>query len=623
MVLFGGTVFISRRGMNIKYQQAGALLREDGSCCFRVWAPYAHKVTISLGVADMESYAMVPQEYGYWEIVVPAVVAGTRYFYVLDDGNPLPDPASRSQPEGVHGASAVVDPYFSWTDHSWRGLELSEMIIYELHTGTFTGLGTFEGIQSRLDYLWQLGVNTIEIMPVGQFPGAHNWGYDGVFPYAVQDSYGGVQQLKALVDAAHARGMAVILDVVYNHLGPEGNYLEHYGPYFTDKYKTPWGEAINFDGAQCDAVRDYFLQNALMWLNEFHIDGLRVDAVHAIWDNSATHFVELLSEAVKVLEERTGKKKVLIAELDLNNPRYVRPVAEGGYGMSGQWADEFHHALHALLTGERNGYYEDFGDISLLEYSFQHAYAYTGQYSEHRQRCFGKAPTGVPYSQFVVFTQNHDQVGNRLRGERLSVLLPYEALKVAAAAMLLSPFVPMLFMGEEYGERAPFQFFSDYGDAALIAGVREGRRKEFAAFNWEEEVPDPQSEEVFNQSKLTWETHDGLLGYYQFLLAFRKSRPAMQDRTKDGTLVYPGNGQPVLAFERKCNGDRLLVLLNFDTAPQEYRLPLSADTWIKLIDSTASSWKVIDGVAPELLSSAVTIILPPLSAIVYEKYDDI
>ncbi|ASZ15059.1 malto-oligosyltrehalose trehalohydrolase [Chitinophaga pendula] len=609
--------------MNTIYQQVGALLQEDGRCSFRVWAPLANKVTLSLDVADMRSYAMERGEYGYWETIVERIVPGTKYFYVLDDGNPLPDPASRHQPEGVHGPSAVVDPYFSWTDQAWQGLELSEMIIYELHTGTFTGLGTFEGIQSRLDYLWQLGVNTIEIMPVGQFPGTRNWGYDGVFPYAVQDSYGGVSQLKALVNAAHARGMAVILDVVYNHLGPEGNYLAEYGPYFTDKYKTPWGQAINLDDAYSDPVRAYFLQHALLWLDEFHIDGLRVDAVHALWDNSATHFVELLSESVKALEKRTGKKKVLIAELDLNNPRYVRPVTEGGYGMSGQWVDEFHHALHALLTGERKGYYEDFGDISLLEHSLQHVYVYTGQYSLHRQRCFGQAPTGLPYSQFVVFTQNHDQIGNRLKGERLSVLLSYEALKVAAAAMLLSPFVPLLFMGEEYGERAPFQFFSDYGEESLIAGVREGRRKEFAAFNWEGEIPDPQSEEVFNQSKLTWETHDGLLGYYQFLLAFRKSRPAMQDRTSEGTVVYPGSGQPVLAFERKGNGDRLLILLNFDKAPQEYRLPLSTATWIKLIDSTATSWKVIDGVAPERLQSAAAITLPPLSAIVYEKYDDV
>lgn len=566
--------------MKNEYPFAGAAINGD----FSVWAPFKKDVKL---VADTGTYDMQKDESGYWKVNVLGV---QTYQYLLDNELLRPDPASRYQPEGVHGPSAVVNTSFDWTDDGWKAPALAEMVIYEIHTGTFSQQQNFQGIISRLEYLRSLGVNAIEIMPVAQFPGNRNWGYDGVYPFAVHNTYG---SLKELVNAAHEHGIAVLLDVVYNHLGPEGNYFYDFGPYFTDKYKTPWGPAINFDDAHCDAVRAFYIQNALMWLEEFHIDGLRLDAVHAIWDYSAKHFIAELTSVVPA-------GKVLIAEIDLNSPRYINPVSQGGYGMQGQWVDEFHHALHSLLTGEVNGYYADFGGIEPLAKSFRDSYVYTGQYSTVRSRNFGVKPAN-DYDQFVVFTQNHDQTGNRMLGERLSTLVSFEAQKLAAAVMLLSPHVPMLFMGEEYGEKNPFLFFTSHSDQDLIEAVRKGRKEEFASFAWSGEVPDPQAESTFNQSMLSWHIEGNvLIEFYRYLIALRKTHRSLLNTSRDSVSVQVRGS--VLAVER----DRLLLLFNFSSDVVDYTDERELH---KKFDSAASIWN-----GPGTLDSS----LQPLSAVIYE-----
>jgi maltooligosyltrehalose trehalohydrolase len=571
-----------------KYHPVGSFYSAK-STVFAVWAPERKSVAL---IIHQEKLSLIKDDFGYWQVRVDGVLPGDRYFFQLDNGPKMPDPASLSQPDGVHEASSVVDRAFDWRDAGWKGLSLGEMVIYELHVGTFTDEGTFAGIEEKLDYLKSVGVNAIELMPVAQFPGTRNWGYDGVFPFAVQTSYGGVRGLKQLVDVCHQNGVAVILDVVYNHLGPEGNYLEHYGPYFTDKYKTGWGKAINYDDAYCDGVRNFFLQNALMWLEEFHIDGLRLDAIHAIWDSGAVHFIEELRRRVSDLENESGKKKVLIAEFDLNNPRYINPPSKGGYGLDGQWIDEFHHALHSVVTGEKDGYYEDFGDITHLERAYRDSYVYTGQYSRHRKKYFGTVVQNS-YDQFVVFAQNHDQVGNRLFGDRLSKSLSFEQLKLVASAYLLSPYVPMLFMGEEYGERNPFQYFISHSDEKLVQAVREGRKKEFEYFGWKEDVPDPQSEATFQQCKLSWnyESDKGaakLLDYYRFLITFRKTRKAMRGVSRDSMKVFLSNGK-IICFTRAFEDDAIVVVLNFSDSERVLHVPVSRPLSL-LMNSASEDW---------------------------------
>jgi maltooligosyltrehalose trehalohydrolase len=412
--------------------------------------------------------------------VVQGVKPGTRYFYRLDGNTERPDPASKFQPEGVHGPSQVIDPHFVWEELHWSGIPFSHYVLYELHVGTFTAQGTFDAIVPHLDELKDLGITSIEIMPVAQFPGDRNWGYDGVYPGAVQNSYGGPEGLKRLIDACHQRGLAVTLDVVYNHLGPEGNYLCDFGPYFTDRYHTPWGAAINFDGPDSDAVRRFFIENALSWVTEFRLDALRLDAVHGIFDFSALHFLQELAAAVHEQAERLNRRIYVIAESDLNDVRLVSSPELGGYGLDAQWNDDFHHALHTLLTGERTGYYEDFGRIQDLAKAFAEGFVYSGAYSPARRRRHGNTSKDLAADRFVVCAQNHDQVGNRLKGDRLSALVSFEGLKLAAAVVLLSPFIPLLFMGEEYGETAPFPYFVSHSDPDLIEVVRRGRRAEFA-----------------------------------------------------------------------------------------------------------------------------------------------
>ena len=575
--------------MSYSYPTVGAFYHNH-ACTFTVWAPTPGKVDLLI---EGKLHSLKMDERGFWSATLRNVNPGAKYVYVLDDEKKLPDPASRLQTDGVHGHSSVVDPVYTWNDHAWKGIQLGNMIIYELHVGTFTSTSDFNGVISRLDYLNELGVNAIELLPVAQFPGSRNWGYDGVFPFAVQDSYGGPAGLKALVDAAHAKGIAIILDVVYNHLGPEGNYLGEYAPYFTDKHKTGWGKALNFDDAYCDGVRHYFWQNALMWLDEFHIDGLRLDAVHAIWDFSAKHFIDELSQKVQALEAKSGRKKVLVAEFDLNNPRYINPHPQGGYALDGQWIDEYHHALHSVVTGEVDGYYEDFGTVDHLVRSLRDSYVYTGQYSKHRKKHFGIAPKDNSYDQFVVFAQNHDQVGNRMPGDRITHHLTFEGLKMTAAAYILSPHVPMLFMGEEYGEKNPFQYFISHTDKDLVEAVRKGRKAEFSYFNWEGEVPDPQAEETFRACILSWDYGNNneqqtLLNFYKEIIAVKREHPAFQDFARDTVTANVLNGRKAVTMEKRGGGRTLLLIINFEKSQIDYLAP---GRYNVLVDSASEKWR--------------------------------
>ena len=511
----------------------GASYRKNGTCGFSVWAPFKDDVSLEILGKQEHTVPMKKDAMGYWHAEAGEIVPGTRYAFRLDGESTRPDPASHFQPEGVHGPSEVVDHgAFRWEDQDWRGVIQEELVLYEIHTGTFTPEGTFEAIIPRLGELGKLGVTAIELMPVSQFPGDRNWGYDGVYPYAVQNSYGGPHGLKSLVDRCHAAGLGVVLDVVYNHLGPEGNYFGDFAPYFSDRYRTFWGKAINFDDRFSSEVRNYFIQNALHWLEHYHIDALRLDAVHAIFDMSAKHFLEELSERVDRFEEAHKKNCILIAESDLNDVRIIRPRRSHGYGIDAQWCDDFHHALHALLTGEKNGYYEDFGKISHLKAAMKDGFTYSWKYSHYRKRYFGSKTARREARQFVVFSQNHDQVGNRVDAKRLSSLVSFDALKLAAGAVILSPFIPLLFMGQEYGEKSRFHYFVSHSDADLINAVRKGRKEEFLSFGLKEDYSDPQDENTFFQSKITWNRreegeHRVLLAFYAELIGLRKRIPAL------------------------------------------------------------------------------------------------
>jgi maltooligosyltrehalose trehalohydrolase len=514
----------------------GATLGASG-VGFRVWAPKANAVSVVVATgaaAGEHGLARLAGERGVFGAEVAGVKAGDRYGFRIDGSDPLPDPVSRSQPDGVHGLSEVVDPdAFEWRDEDWAGVALPDFIIYELHVGTFTPEGTFDAAAARLPELLALGVTAIELMPVAEFPGRRNWGYDGVHLYAPHHDYGGPPGLKRLVSAAHALGLGVVLDVVYNHVGPEGNYLDRFGPYFTDVYRTPWGRAVNYDGPGSDAVRRWVHDNALYWITEYHVDALRLDAVHGIFDFGALQLLEELSDEVHELGRRLGRKIQLMAESDLNDPRLVRPPEHGGYGLDAQWADDVHHAIHTTLTGERNGYYQDFRGIATIADVYREPFFYARRYAPHRDRTHGRSSAGVPRQRFVVCAQNHDQVGNRPNGERLASLVTPDRARLAAALVLLSPYIPLLFMGEEYGETAPFLYFIHHGDPALVEAVREGRKREFEAIARSELQIDPQDEQTFVRSRLDWfrrRTVPGsqLLALYTDLLALRREEPAMR-----------------------------------------------------------------------------------------------
>ncbi len=556
-----------------------------------LWAPKSRSIAVHMCGGD-ELVPMKPLAQGYHHATIPNMKAGTRYLYCLEDGRELPDPASRFQPEGVHGPSQVFDAKeFRWTDQSWKGRSLESSIFYELHVGTFTKEGTFDSLVEQLADLADLGITTIELMPVAQFPGSRNWGYDGVYPFAPQNSYGGPASLQKLVNAAHAKGLAVALDVVYNHLGPEGNYLNAFGPYFTDRYRTPWGDAINYDGSDSDGVRRFFIENALCWLEDFHFDALRLDAVHGIYDFGARHLLAELKSEVSTLSAKLGRDMQLIAESDLNDSRLLLPPEQGGYALDSQWSDDFHHSVHTLLTKEGRGYYSDFGGITPMIATLKDGWYYSGQYSVHRRRAHGNSPQGIKPSKFVVCSQNHDQVGNRAAGDRLASLVGFEALKVAAGVTLLSPFVPLLFMGEEYGEPAPFQYFTSHGDPNLVEAVRRGRRDEFATFGWHDSVPDPQDERTFershpNRSLKMKGPHQVLYHFYQELIRIRAELKLGSAASHNVREL--GDSALLLAYH--SDSQPAAMVFNFTEFPVTVTAPELAGRWKNILQSASTQW---------------------------------
>jgi maltooligosyltrehalose trehalohydrolase len=574
----------------------GAHVIGGNRCEFRVWAPNRERVDVHIVAPQERRVPMQKGADGYFEAIVEDCGEGARYLYVLDGQTERPDPASRRQPDGVHGASEAIGSDFDWQDHAWKGLALEDYVVYELHVGTFTQEGTFDAVIPQLDQLKELGVTVVELLPVAQFPGSRNWGYDGTYVSATQASYGGPRALKRLVDACHQRGLAIALDVVYNHVGPEGNYLSEFGPYFTDRYKTPWGLALNFDGAHSDFVRWYFIHNALQWIDEFHIDALRVDAVHAIIDHSAEPFLQDLNVAVHERARELGRTVISIAESDLNDPRVIMPREQFGLDFDSQWMDDYHHSLHALLTGEQDGYYSSFPlRVSNLARVMEHGYLFIGQHSPYRGRKYGAKPVTRNGAQFVVSIQNHDQVGNRMLGDRLSNLVSVEKQRLAAAAIILSPFVPMLFMGEEYGEKAPFQYFTSHSDEALIEAVRKGRLEEFDDFVWSGDPPDPHAEETFQRSKLDWSSlerakHASVRRWYKALLLLRRAHPALRSLDLDSLEAIADDAKNVLLVRRWSGAQQALVAFNFSDETQSVDAPFGE--WRVLLDTNA---KIDDG----------------------------
>jgi maltooligosyltrehalose trehalohydrolase len=523
---------------------------------FRVWAPDASDVSVVTGAGETHLDA---DPSGWWEAVVPKAEHGSDYAFRVDGGDPLPDPRSLWQPAGVHGPSRVYEhDRFPWSDAGWRGVPLPGAAFYELHVGTFTPEGTFDAAVERLDHLVRLGVDAVELLPVAAYDGERGWGYDGVDLYAVHEPYGGPDGLKRFVDACHARGLGVVLDVVYNHLGPSGNYLGEFGPYFTDTHSTPWGPAVNLDAPGSDEVRRWITDNALSWLRDFHVDGLRLDAVHALVDTRATHVLEELALEVEVLAAHVGRPLFLVAESDLNDPRLVRPREAGGYGLDAQWADDVHHALHALLTGERQGYYVDFGSLETTAEALQRVYVHAGTLSTFRGRHHGRPfdPLVTAGWRFVTYLQNHDQVGNRATGDRATATLTPGLAKIGAALLLCSPYTPMLFMGEEWGASTPWMFFTSFPDPELAAAVREGRRAEFGEHGWSaDDVPDPQDPMTFERSRLDWaeldkESHRELFDWHRQLIRLRRSRTELTDGRLDRVSCFVDEAARALVLRR-------------------------------------------------------------------------
>lgn len=562
---------VSQPGAKVEHSDLalGAACTDEG-IEFLVWAPNPSRVEVHIVHPEDRLIPMEALGAGYYWAQVPSLGPGTRYFYRLDGERDRPDPASRYQPEGVHGPSEVIAAG-SDTRSRWIGPALRDYIIYEMHVGTFTPEGTLDAVIPCLSRLQRLGITALELMPLVEFPGARNWGYDGVSPYAVHSGYGGPAALRRLVEACHERGIAVVLDVVYNHLGPEGNYLREFGPYFTDRYRTPWGDAVNFDGPMSDPVRRYFIENAFYWIEDFGVDALRLDAVHAIFDRAAYPFLQQLQDGVQAKAREQGRRVYLIAESDLNDSRLIRRSAQGGLGLDAQWSDDFHHSVHTLLTGEYAGYYADFGTVEHLAEALRQGWAYSGQYSKARACRFGNSPAGLAAEQFVVCAQNHDQVGNRMFGDRLCHLVDWERAKLAAAAVLLSPYTPLLFMGEEYAEKATFQYFVSHTDEALQRAVSEGRRSEFRDFAGDGEPPDPQDERTFQLSKLNQELasqglHARMHEMYRQLIALRRSHPAFRGKTTCSTVrSYPA--QKTVEYTLSGGPCRLHVVLNFGDRP--------------------------------------------------------
>ncbi len=579
----------------------GAVAVSNGVTRFRVWAPRAG----SLALRFPEHGSRVPMirdEQGYHSLEHEAP-PGTLYQIEFEDGRLRPDPASRAQPQGVHGPSMVVDPLFAWRESGeWVNPPLEGQVLYELHVATFTPEGTFEAIIPRLEHLKSLGITAIELMPIGQFPGERNWGYDGVAPYAAQWSYGGIDGLRRLANAAHQYGIGVILDVVYNHVGPEGNYLGEFGPYFNEEYATPWGAAVNLDGAESDHVREFFIQNALHWVIGCRVDGLRLDAVHAMYDRTAYPFLRELADRVRAEASRDGRRVLLIAESSDNDPRLVRSPEEGGIGFDAVWNDDYHHAVRTVLTGERHGYYSDFGRASQIGKALADRFVFAGDYCAGRRRRHGAPARDVPHPRFIGCTQNHDQVGNRARGDRLDAAAGLDGARVAAGLVLLAPFTPMLFMGEEFAAATPFPYFVSHSDPSLIEAVRAGRRREFEGFHqgegpptakdggWGPDPPDPQDEGTFNSAKLDWTSaesggHGAMLAYYRELIRLR-------DRTGGAREPEPvaKDDPPVVVFRRGDGEGSLLIVTNMGGDDAEIEVPEGSPAWSVCLNSDDRQW---------------------------------
>src|ERR1051325_217217 len=570
--------------------QFGARPLSDGSTRFRVWAPLAERLAVKIVGETPRRVEMERGADDIYEAIVPGTSAGTDYLYIVNDEKERPDPVSRWQPEGVHGPSRIVDPgEFSWSDDAWKGLALKDFLIYELHTGTFTPEGTFEGAITKLQHLKSLGVKAVELMPVAQFPGGRNWGYDGAYLYAPQSTYGGPNGLKRLIDACHAEGLAVVMDVVYNHLGPEGNYFGEYAPIYSENYKTPWGAALNFDGEESDGVRRFFIDNALYWLTEYHVDALRLDAIHRIIDIGPRHLLQELGEEFQRQAGRLGRMAWTIAESDLNDVRVIRPAGDCGYGLDAQWSDDFHHALHALVTGTRRGYFADFGTVADLAKAVTEGFVYDGRLSPFRRKSHGNSSVERPGEQFVVFIQNHDQIANAYWGDRLASLVSLEQQKLAAAILLCAPNVPMLFMGQEWGEVAPFLYFTSHTDEAVGQAVREGRKAEYSSYARKagETISalggfaDPQALETFEHSKLSWprleeKPHAQIFRFYQDLIAVRKQHPALSDCAKERTKLCFDEEIRWLVLERGAGEEgAALLVCNLSDKVQAVPLPSS------------------------------------------------
>jgi maltooligosyltrehalose trehalohydrolase len=605
--------------------KVGAWYLDDGRCQFTVWAPLLKQVDLKLISPTPQVLPMQPLERGYWQIEVDAS-PGTQYLYRLNGKLERPDPASSYQPEGVHQASAIVDHQaFTWTDQNWQGVALEDYIIYELHVGTFTPEGTFDAIIPRLERLKALGITAIELMPVAQFPGDRNWGYDGVYPYAVQHSYGGVDGLKRLVDACHQHELAVVLDVVYNHVGPEGNYLADFAAqYFNPKYHPIWGTALNFDDSYCDPVREYFLDNAMYWFEYFHIDALRLDAIQGIYDLSAKHFLAALADRTAEMAQKLGRKLLLTAESDLNDVKVIRSQERGGYGLDAQWNDDYHHAVHTLITGEQQLYYKDFGSIQDLEKSLREGFIYSGQYSPDRKRCHGNSAIAEPAYRLIVHSQTHDQVGNRILGERMTKLTSFEGLKLTAGAILLSPFLPFLFMGEEYAEEAPFFYFISHSDQELIAAVRKSKDEEFKLAGVETDSYDPQAPETMHQCRLNWEAQltgkqQVMWNFYQHLIQLRKTHPALKTLDKRQLKVSSLETEKIILLHRWQDDRQVFYVMNFSDRPITFTPEIPAASWQKLLDSAAPDWLGSGATMPEKLSSSAPITIPAKSFVLYQN----
>lgn len=595
----------------------------DGVTQFCLWAPFAKRVRIKASGSRNDEFEMKSGKFGYWDFKTDRLKAGDKYWFLLDDNDPRPDPASKFQPDGVHGPSVIIDFSNAFVEEPrWNNPELADYCMYELHVGTFSPQGTFQGVIERIAYLKDLGINAIELMPLAAFPGERNWGYDGVYPFAVQESYGGPDGLIELVKACHHNGIAVILDVVYNHLGPEGNYLGHFGPYFSKRYKTPWGEAVNFDDAYSYGFRNYVVQNMLMWFRDFHIDGLRLDAVHSIFDFSANHIMKELTEEKNRLMKSTGNTYYLIAESNLNDARYINPLNKGGYGLDAQWSDDFHHAVHTLLTGEEKRYYIDFGKMEHLVKSYKQAFYYDGLYSSFRKKIFGNSVAENNAGQFIIFTQNHDQIGNRKYGERLSQLTGYEHLKLIAALLITSPYIPMLYMGEEYAESAPFLYFVNHTDPHLNKLVNEGRKKELGDLygNDEGEVPDPSDIAAFNESKLKWNLKDErnavMLGFYKELFRLRKTHPVLKVPDKNN-LTVRSEGE-LLCVQRYKENITAHMFFNFGTKAVNSEIDENHNEKLyKILDSADEKWLGAGSDCPERINAGEKFKINPGACLIF------